>query len=156
MSAIDPLPTFPNRFVDSPEAFDEKAQNWTAALPGWTAQANALRLEVVNAVNAAFAAGLASAASNAANALANANIATAARLVVEALELAARNHADAAAASAGIAASYTENTGIRMTARVIAESVAIGDGFNGVSAGPVTVGSGATVTVLPGSHWSIV
>jgi len=45
---------------------------------------------------------------------------------------------------------------ILLNANEVTESYVFEDGFNGVSAGPVTIASGATVTVGTASAWSIV
>lgn len=78
------------------------------------------------------------------------------RVATEDIKDATGDLADQAAASAAIAASYTENTAVRMTANMITEDIAIGAGFNAVSAGPVGIADGVTVTVLPNHSWSIV
>ena len=46
--------------------------------------------------------------------------------------------------------------GIYLNSNVVATSVTFEDTYNGMSAGPVTVNSGVTVTVPSGSNWVIV
>lgn len=46
--------------------------------------------------------------------------------------------------------------GIFVNAQTIDTSYTIGSGFNGLSAGPVTVASGTTITVTSGSVWTVV
>ncbi len=48
------------------------------------------------------------------------------------------------------------NSVIRTNAATIDEDVAIPAGVNGMTAGPVTIAAGRTVTVSPGASWSIV
>lgn len=45
--------------------------------------------------------------------------------------------------------------GIFVNAQTIDTNYTIGTGFNGMSAGPVTVASGVTVTVDSGSNWAV-
>lgn len=48
------------------------------------------------------------------------------------------------------------NAAIRINPTVIRSDVIIPSGFNGVSAGPITIDNGCTVTVPDGSTWTIV
>lgn len=45
---------------------------------------------------------------------------------------------------------------IKLNAQVLTENYVIPDGFNGLSAGPITIADGVTVTIPDGSAWSIV
>jgi hypothetical protein len=45
---------------------------------------------------------------------------------------------------------------IQINENTITENYNINAGYNGVSAGPVTIASGITVTIASGSSWSIV
>jgi hypothetical protein len=45
---------------------------------------------------------------------------------------------------------------IQLNEQTISENYNINSGYNGVSAGPITIASGITVTVASGSSWSIV
>lgn len=45
---------------------------------------------------------------------------------------------------------------IKMNAQTISANYAIPAGYNGMSAGPITIASGVTVTIPTGSSWSIV
>ena len=78
------------------------------------------------------------------------------RLLAEQVTAEGAAHRDAAAASAVIAASYTEQAAIRSTANTIDADSVIGGGFNGLSVGPIAVAEGITVTVEPNHTWSIV
>ena len=52
---------------------------------------------------------------------------------------------------------FTNNTDpIRLNGQTISEDYTIPVGYNGLSAGPVTIASGVTVTIPSGSAWSIV
>jgi hypothetical protein len=48
------------------------------------------------------------------------------------------------------------SNGIFVNANTIAANYTVDTGFNGLSAGPVTVNSGITVTVASGSVWTVV
>ena len=50
----------------------------------------------------------------------------------------------------------TANNGIFFNATTIAVDTTVASNYNGVSAGPVTVNSGITVTVASGSVWTVV
>jgi hypothetical protein len=45
---------------------------------------------------------------------------------------------------------------IRLNPQVISENTTIPSGYNGMTAGPVTVADGVTVTIADGSVWSVV
>lgn len=45
---------------------------------------------------------------------------------------------------------------IKINEQLISENYSINSGYNGVSAGPITIASGITVTIASGSSWSIV
>ena len=45
---------------------------------------------------------------------------------------------------------------IQLNGQIISASYEIPAGYNGVSAGPITIASGAVVTIPTGSSWSIV
>ena len=51
---------------------------------------------------------------------------------------------------------YPNGNGMVMNANTVATSITIPVGQNGLSAGPVTVNSGITVTVSSGSTWKVV
>lgn len=57
---------------------------------------------------------------------------------------------------AGLAASTTPNAAIRINPRTITESVAVASGYNGLSAGPIAIGDGVTITIGDNATWSIV
>lgn len=48
------------------------------------------------------------------------------------------------------------SNGILVNANTVAADYTIASGFNGLSAGPVTVNSGITVTISSGSNWTVV
>jgi hypothetical protein len=48
------------------------------------------------------------------------------------------------------------NNGIMQNATTVATSYTIAAGYNGLSAGPVSVNTGVTVTVSTGSTWVVV
>jgi len=48
------------------------------------------------------------------------------------------------------------SNGLYINSNAIATSYTIGTGYNAVSAGPITVNSGVTVTVATDSSWSVV
>jgi len=48
-----------------------------------------------------------------------------------------------------------EQQPIRVSPNTISADVTIAAGYNGVSAGPITIREGAVVSVTPDSHWSI-
>jgi hypothetical protein len=45
---------------------------------------------------------------------------------------------------------------IQLNEQLISANYTISGGYNGVSAGPITIASGVTVTIASGSSWSIV
>lgn len=49
-----------------------------------------------------------------------------------------------------------ETRAITLNANTISANYSIPAGYNGVSAGPITIASGVTVTIPTGSSWSIV
>ena len=56
-----------------------------------------------------------------------------------------------------VEASLAPNTfAIQLNEQLISTDYTIAAGYNGVSAGPVTIADGITVTVASGSSWSIV
>jgi len=54
------------------------------------------------------------------------------------------------------ASAHVSSNGIQINATTVATSYTIATGNNGLSAGPVSVNTGATVTVSTGSTWTIV
>ena len=52
--------------------------------------------------------------------------------------------------------SATADNGIFVNANTVSTSYTIASGYNGLSAGPVTVNSGVTVTISSGSVWTVV
>jgi hypothetical protein len=57
----------------------------------------------------------------------------------------------------GVEPSLAPNTfAIQLNEQLISTDYTIASGYNGVSAGPVTIAAGITVTVASGSSWSIV
>jgi hypothetical protein len=57
----------------------------------------------------------------------------------------------------GVTPEIIPNTfAIQINENVISTDYTIPMGYNGVSAGPVTIASGVTVTIASGSSWSIV
>ncbi len=61
-----------------------------------------------------------------------------------------------AAWSAALAANPDLNPAFRMNPSTILTDVAVASGYNAVSAGPLTIGEGVTVTLNDNSNWSIV
>ncbi|POP53057.1 hypothetical protein [Zhongshania marina] len=57
---------------------------------------------------------------------------------------------------AGLAESTNPNAAIRVNPRTITESVGIANGYNGLSAGPIAIGDGVTITIGDNATWSIV
>jgi hypothetical protein len=47
------------------------------------------------------------------------------------------------------------SNGITVNANSVSSSYTIDAGFNGLSAGPVTVNSGVTVSIANGSRWTV-
>ena len=61
-----------------------------------------------------------------------------------------------AAWDAALAANPGINSAVRMNPSTIAADLAVPAGYNAVSAGPLTIGEGVTVTLSENSNWSIV
>jgi hypothetical protein len=57
---------------------------------------------------------------------------------------------------AATAPSVVASNGIFVNANTVSTNYTVAAGYNGVSAGPVTVNSGITVTVSAGSVWTVV
>lgn len=51
---------------------------------------------------------------------------------------------------------FTADNGIFVNSQTVATNYTIASGYNGLSAGPVSVGSGVTVTISSGSNWTVV
>jgi hypothetical protein len=54
------------------------------------------------------------------------------------------------------ASSVPDTFAIQINEQAILANYSINAGYNGVSAGPITIASGITVTIASGSSWSIV
>jgi hypothetical protein len=52
--------------------------------------------------------------------------------------------------------SIPDTFAIQINEQTISENYNINSGYNGVSAGPITIANGITVTIASGSSWSIV
>jgi len=60
------------------------------------------------------------------------------------------------ASGAATTAVSTQATGIFLNSNIIAASATLGGGYNGLSAGPVTLAANVTVTIADGSVWTVV
>lgn len=149
--AVDALPAAPS--TSSPSTFDALADAFIAALATFRAQLNTLATwmqttggEVLSAANtassaaalsqAALDAGLADAASNASSAAASAASAQ-------------------AAWTAALAANPDLDPAVRMNPSTITADITIPTHYNAYSAGPLTIGEGAEVTLNDHSNWSV-
>lgn len=158
---ISALPPPPSR-ADSAN-FRTRADAFLAALPTFATEANALAAEINSLLNAAYAAGLASAAANAAAAAGSASSASASAQASTTRAADSANSATQAAAARNAAQGYATlaqatnpDSPVRLnTARITADT-AIPEGYNAVSAGPIEVAEGVTVTVSDNATWSIV
>jgi hypothetical protein len=54
------------------------------------------------------------------------------------------------------ATAHVSSNGIQINANAVATSYTIATGNNGLSAGPVSVNTGVTVTISTGSTWTVV
>lgn len=135
----------------SAEAADDSA---TAAAASEAAAATSETNAGISETNAAASAA-AAAASETAAATSEANAATS-ETNAAASETNAAASETSAAASATEAASYSDIAAIRLNTDTVEENLIVDDGFNGLSAGPITIEPPNTVTVEPGQHWSIV
>jgi uncharacterized phage infection (PIP) family protein YhgE len=61
----------------------------------------------------------------------------------------------AAAGYASLAQATNPDTPIRVNPNAISEDFTLAANYNGVSAGPIQINDGVTVTVTPGSTWTI-
>jgi hypothetical protein len=52
--------------------------------------------------------------------------------------------------------SNPKNEYVRLNPKTISENLTIPSGYNGTSAGPLTISDGVVVTVADGSAWSVV
>jgi hypothetical protein len=155
MTTISALSTPPAR--NDPVNFRTRADTFFSELPTRVTQMNAVALEVnadktttVNAVNAAFAAGLATAATNAATAVTQAASATTQAGIASAASSAAQ-----AAWTAALSANPDLNPAIRMNPATVSADTTIPSGYNAYSSGPIVISEGVTVTVQDGGRWSV-
>ena len=75
---------------------------------------------------------------------------------VEALETKVGVNSSAVTSSLDYRVTALETFSIQLNGQTISANYTIPSGYNGVSAGPVTVASGVTVTVSSGSAWAVV
>ena len=55
-----------------------------------------------------------------------------------------------------LAGTHISTNGITQNATTVSANYTIGSGYNGLSAGPVSVNTGITVTVSTGSVWTVI
>lgn len=149
-TVIPTLPTPPSR-SDSAN-FATRGDALLSALPGFVTGANGVgSVTYTNAVEAAASASAAQAdriltQSAAAAVTAQSPAANAA---------AAAASAAAAAVSAGAAQAVSPDSPMRFNARRVETNVTIGSAYNAMSAGPIAIADGITVTVQDFATWSI-
>jgi hypothetical protein len=155
MTIISQFSTPPSR--SDPANFAARADVYHSELPTRVTQMNAVASEInadktttVNAINAAFAAGLATAASNAATATTQAASATTQAGIASAASSAAQ-----AAWTAALSANPDLNPAIRMNPATVSADTTIPSGYNAYSSGPIVISEGVTVTVQDGGRWSV-
>lgn len=159
--AITPLPTpVPSRA--DPATFSTRADAFLGALPTFATEANQLQTEVNAKVDAAIAAGLNNAATNATNAansaasaLAQRNLAETAKTGAQQERIAAEAARDEAEAFAGLAQATNPLEALQVNKAVITTNQTLAEGFNALSAGPIEIADGVTVTIEETSTWSI-
>ena len=75
---------------------------------------------------------------------------------IEALEAKVGINSSAVTSSLDYRVTTLETFPIQLNGQTISADYTIPSGYNGVSAGPITIADGVTVTVSNGSEWSIV
>ena len=136
-----------------PTNFDPRCDNFHAFFPDWVnVKLVAVLQWIRDRANEVYTWSLnAQAASNNVTTLANS----------AAVQNAAANAAaaQAAATAAGVYAAQAQATNpdspIRINPTRITSNFTLATGYNGASAGPIAIDPGATVTLSPGSTWSI-
>lgn len=156
-TTITALPTPPSR--SDPANFAARGDELLGALPTLVTQINAVGTEA-NATAAAINTSQTAAAASAASAQADRVLAQQAKTAIDAQSPIV--NAAAAAASAAAAAVYasqaqatTPDAPIRLNPHTIRADFALPAGYNGASAGPITLSPNITVTVSDGATWSI-
>jgi hypothetical protein len=157
---ITALPDPPSR--QDPTNFAVKGDAFLGALPNFATEANSLATQVNERVDAAFAAGLESAAANATNAansaasaLTQRNLAETAKTGAQQERIAAELARDEAEAFAGLAQATNPLEALQVNRAVITTNQTLTKGFNALSAGPIEIADGVTVTIEETSTWSI-
>jgi hypothetical protein len=164
MSLITQLPSPPLR-NQSQQDFSAAADAFLAALPQMVAEINdvADTLSEQGTLAANAASSLSLVQSLAATVAANTNsvILNYSHCVAQAG--AAANSASAAAGSANAAQGFASqaqavspDSPMRLNLRKITSNFTVGSNYNAVSAGPIEVAEGVTVTINEGATWSIV
>lgn len=157
---IRALPPAPTR--QDPTNFAVKGDAFLGALQGFGTEANALATQVNERVDAAFTAGLQNAASNATNAsnsaasaLAQRNLAETAKTGAQQERIAAELARDSAQAFAGLAQATNPLEALQVNRALITTNQTLAKGFNALSAGPIEIAGGVTITIDETSTWSI-
>lgn len=147
---ITALPTAPSRA--DPANFAPRADAFLGQLGTYGTQINALgSVTYTNAVEAAASAN----AAQADRILAQSAAATVTAQSPAANAAAAAASAAAAAVSAGQAQAVSPDSPVRLNTRQITANLTIGSAYNAMSAGPIAIADGITVTVQDFATWSI-
>ena len=147
---ITALPTAPSRA--DPANFATRADAFLGAMPTFGTQTNGVgSVTYTNAVESAASA----AAAQADRVLADAAAATVTAQSPAANAAAAAASAAAAAVSAGQAQAVSPDSPVRFNTRQITANLTIGSAYNAMSAGPIAISDGITVTVQDLATWSI-
>jgi hypothetical protein len=147
---ITSLPTAPSRA--DPANFAARADAFLGAMGAFGTQVSAVGTTTYN--NAVEAASSASAAQSD-RAFAQAAAAAVAAESPVANAAAAAASAAAAAVSAGQAQAVSPDSPVRLNTRQITANLTIGSAYNAMSAGPIAIADGITVTVQDFATWSI-
>jgi hypothetical protein len=147
---ITSLPTAPSRA--DPANFATRADAFLGAMGAFGTQVSAVGTTTYN--NAVEAASSASAAQSD-RAFAQAAAAAVAAESPAANAAAAAASAAAAAVSAGQAQAVSPDSPVRLNTRQITAHLTIGSAYNAMSAGPIAIADGITVTVQDFATWSI-
>jgi len=147
---ITALPTAPSRA--DPANFATRADAFLGQLGTFGTQTNAVgSTTYTNAVEAAASAN----AAQADRILAQSAATTVTAQSPAANAAAAAASAAAAAVSAGQAQAVSPDSPVRFNTRQISANLTIGNGYNAMSAGPIAIADGITVTVQDFATWSI-
>lgn len=149
-TTITPLPTAPSRA--DPANFAVRADAFLGQMPTFGTQTNAVAsVTYTNAVEAAASAN----AAQADRILAQSAAATVTAQSPAANAAAAAASAAAAAVSAAQAQAVSPDSPVRFNTRRIDANLTIPSAYNAMSAGPIAIADGVTVTVEDNATWSI-